>query len=146
MLSCCMVGNILSKLFIGALTDKFGAYKANITMFCLTIIAMIILIVAPNTFSFYIGSFLFGFIYAAAAVGTMLISKELFTVKYHGIVYPIISFSGTTGAAIFLSINGFIYDMFQSYLPCLILAIGIEIVMIILMTVARNLMLKHPLD
>ena len=146
MLSCCMVGNILSKLFIGALTDKFGAYKANITMFCLTIIAMIILIVAPNTFSFYIGSFLFGFIYAAAAVGTMLISKELFTVKYHGIVYPIISFSGTTGAAIFLFINGFIYDMFQSYLPCLILAIGIEIVMIILMTVARNLMLKHPLD
>ena len=133
MLSAGMVGNILSKLVIGFISDKLGPVKATIIMIAINIISIVILLLAPSSTVLLIGSFLFGSVYSVGAVGFALLTKHFFGVENYSTVYPIISFATNFGGAFALSLVGYIYDFTGSYVYAFIIALTINVANLILL-------------
>lgn len=138
MLSAGMVGNILSKLVIGFISDRVGSVKATIIMIVTNIISIIILLTAPSSTALLIGSFLFGSVYSVGAVGFALLTKHFFGVENYSTVYPIISFATSFGSAFALALVGYIYDFTGSYIYAFLVAIGINFTNLILMYIVVN--------
>lgn len=133
MLSAGMVGNILSKLVIGFISDKLSPVKATIIMIAINIISIVILLLAPSSTVLLIGSFLFGSVYSVGAVGFALLTKHFFGVENYSTVYPIISFATNFGGAFALSLVGYIYDFTGSYVYAFIIALTINVANLILL-------------
>lgn len=133
LLSAGMFGNVVSKLIIGVMSDKFGSVKASITMVLTNIIGIVLLLISSSKLILLVGAFLFGSIYSVGAVGLPLLTKYLFGTDNYSKSFPIISFVSNLGAAFSLSLVGYIYDFTNSYSYSFILAIGINILCLILM-------------
>lgn len=133
MLSAGMIGNILSKLVIGFISDRVGSVKATIIMIVTNTIAIFILLTAHSSIALLIGSFLFGSVYSVGAVGFALLTKHFFGVENYSTVYPIISFANNFGGAFALSLVGYIYDFTGSYVYAFIIALVINFTNLILM-------------
>lgn len=133
MLSAGMIGNILSKLVIGFISDKIGPVKATIIMIATNTISIIMLLLAPSSTVLLIGAFLFGSVYSVGAVGFALLTKHFFGVENYSNVYPIISFATNFGGAFALSLVGYIYDFTGSYVYAFIIALIINFSNLILM-------------
>ena len=135
MLSAGMVGNILSKLVIGFISDKLGPIKATIIMIGTNIISIVMLLMSPSSLVLLIGAFLFGSVYSVSAVGFALLTKYFFGVENYSTVYPIISFATSFGSAFALALVGYIYDFTGSYVYAFIIALGINFINMVLMYV-----------
>ena len=144
MLSAGMISNIVSKLFTGFLSDRIGAVKANLTLIMINIIAAIILLNGTNASTMMVGAFLFGSIFSVASVGKTLLTSTIFGIENYGKVYPFISFAGTIGGALGISIVGYIYDFTESYMGAFIVAIAINVMnIVILFIMARQAQKKE---
>lgn len=135
LLSAGMVGNIVSKILIGALSDKIGTLNATLVMLVANLIAVILFLTSTSSTVLIFATVLFGFCYAISAVGTALLTKYFFGQENYDQVFPKISFIGNLGAAISLSMIGYIYDIFGSYVYAFyfanaILVIGIYLLLI----------------
>lgn len=135
MLSAGMIGNILSKLAIGFISDKLGPVKATSIMIVINIIAIIVLLVAPTSSILLIGAFLFGSVYSVGAVGFALLTKHFFDEENYGTVYPVVSFATNVGNAFALALVGYIYDFTGSYIYAFIIALAINFLNLILLYV-----------
>ena len=135
-----MVGNVISKLVIGVMSDKIGPVKASSIMIIVNTFGIVLLIRSSSSIILLIGAFLFGSIYSVGAVGLPLLTKHFFGIDNYSKVFPIISFGSNLGAAFALSLVGYIYDFTNSYNVAFILGIGINILCLILMfiIVKRN--------
>lgn len=123
LLSAGMVGNIISKLIIGVLSDAVGAIKATITMIIANVLGIVLLIIGSSSWLLILGAFLFGSCYSIGAVSLPLLTKYFFGVEHYATVFPTISFASNLGAAISLSMVGYIYDFFGSYVYALVIAL-----------------------
>ena len=123
LLSAGMIGNIVSKLIIGVLSDAIGAVKATITMIIANVIGIILLMMGSSSWLLILGAFLFGSCYSIGAVSLPLLTKSFFGVEHYATVFPTISFASNLGAAISLSMVGYIYDFFGSYMYAFIIAL-----------------------
>lgn len=123
LLSAGMVGNIVSKLIIGALSDAVGAVKATITMIVANVMGIILLMIGSSSWLLVLGAFLFGSCYSIGAVSLPLLTKSFFGGEHYATVFPTISFASNLGAAISLSMVGYIYDFFGSYVYAFIIAL-----------------------
>lgn len=132
LLSSAMVGNIVSKLIIGVISDKFGPVKATLLMIMANVAGVILLILAPSELIVLVGAFLFGSVYSVGAVGVPLLTKYFFGKENYAQVFPSISFASNLGAAFALSIVGYIYDFTGSYLPAFMMCLMINGVCILL--------------
>lgn len=135
LLSAGMVGNIVSKLIIGVLSDRIGAVKATIVMIIVNAIGILLLMSGFSSMLLLVGAFLFGSCYSIGAVALPLLTKYFFGVENYGKAFPSISFASNLGAAISLSMVGYIYDFFGSYLYAFIIAlvmIGFCVLLLIL--------------
>ncbi len=142
MLSAGMISNIISKLFLGFLSDRVGAVKANFTMIAINIGAAIILLNGTNASVMLVGAFLFGSIFSVASVGKTLLTTTIFGIENYGTVYPFISFAGTMGGAFGMSIVGYIYDFTGSYMNAFIVAIVINALNLVLLIIMAKQALK----
>ena len=140
MISACMIGNLLSKLLIGVLSDRIGYFKATIAMLSINILAAILLLFGSSELVCLIGAFLFGSIYSVAAVGTVLAVKHIFGNENYSAAYPAISFAGNVGCAIAMSLVGYAYDYTQVYTSVFVSVIVLIVlsVVLLLITVKRR--------
>ena len=139
LLSSGMVGNVVSKLIIGTMSDKVGPVKSSITMIIMNTIGIILIIVSKEPRMLIIGSFLFGFVYSVGAVGIPLLTKYLFGIDNYARIFPIISFLSNIGTALSLSIVGYIYDFTSSYKIAFFIAIGINMICLaLIMFIIKN--------
>lgn len=138
LLSAGMVGNIVSKLLIGVMSDRFGPIKATITMMSMNMLGILLLIFSPHVFGLYIGAFLFGSIYSVGAVGVPLLCKYFFGLENYNKAFPSISFASNLGAAIALSIVGYIYDFMGSYVLAFVLGLSVNIICFILLIIVMK--------
>ena len=122
LLSSGMMGNIVSKLVIGSLSDHFGEIKATLMMITVNIL----------------GIFLFGSCYSLGAVAVPLLTKYFFKTKNYARAFPTISFASNVGAAISLSMVGYIYDFFGSYIYAFIIALVMVFVSILLLMITTK--------
>lgn len=138
MLSASMIGSVIFKLLVGYISDYVGSLKATITIISLNIIAGFVLIYLQPTFMLIIAAFFFGGVYSIPSVGVALLTKEFFGKENFNQLYPKISLVVGLGAAISISIVGFIYDFTGSYLNALLLAIVLNSVnILILFTISK---------
>ena len=86
----------------------------------------------------YLGSFLFGFIYAAGTICISQLTKERCGVNNYSRVYPLVSFLSTAGTAVFVSAIGYVYDFLSSYIISYFAALVISFILIIGMLLSRN--------
>ena len=143
LLSAAMAGNIISKIIIGMLSDKIGALKAVIVMMLTNAISVIVMLITQSSIIMIIAAFLFGSCYSIGAVGLPLLTKYFFTNDYYDDAFPKISFASNIGAAISLSLIGYVYDFFGSYYYAFMLIIGILIVSFLLLTICQRKIEKN---
>lgn len=116
MVSAGMVGNILSKLIIGVLSDKIGAFRACETMIVINFFALLSLLFMPATKPvLLISAFFFGFIYSITGAGTPLLVRQVYGAERYSVAYSMINIIACIGSAFSLTIVGFIYDFTGSY-------------------------------
>lgn len=144
LLSAGMVGNIVSKLVLGALSDMIGALKATLTIILVHIIGVVLLMLGMSPIFGIVGAFFFGSAYGLGAVALPLLTKYFFGIESYSTVFPKISFASNLGAAISISMVGYIYDFFGSYIYAFILVlIMIGICLVMLFVANKNIIKSH---
>ncbi|MFC5631869.1 MULTISPECIES: MFS transporter [Streptococcus] len=123
LLSMGMLGNIIFKLVIGALSDRFGSLKATTVLLALALSGNLLLMQTQLTVFLLLAAFLFGSCYGLGSVSLALVTRDIFGDEAYGKRFPIISFAGNLGAALAFSIIGYIYDFTGSYFPTLIVLV-----------------------
>ena len=138
LLSAGMMGNIVSKLIIGSLSDHFGEMKATLMMISVNILGIDLLIIGRSMTLLIVGAFLFGSCYSLGDVAVPLLTKYFFKTENYAKAFPTISFASNVGAAISLSMVGYIYDFFGSYIYAFIIALAMIFVSILLLMITTK--------
>ncbi len=127
MMSLSMVGNILTKLLIGILSDRIGPVKACVSMIVLNACALLLSLygsASQSALVLYAAALLYGSVYSVGAVGFSLLSRRFFGSENYSKAYSVIGLLTTTGSAISLPLIGYLYDFTGSYLPMFWIALG----------------------
>lgn len=138
LLSSAMAGNIISKIIIGILSDRIGALKASVAMMSINAIAVLLLVTTQSSSIMILAAFLFGACYSIGAVGLPLLTKYFFGISHYEQTFPKISFASNMGAAIALSLVGYVYDFFGSYYYAFFLVLLIIIIGLILLFITNK--------
>ncbi len=136
MMSLAMIGNIISKLMIGFISDILNPIKACIIMILINVIAICFLmngIISIDITLLLIGSFVFGTIYSVGAVGIPLLTKYFFGQQNYSQTYSIIGFLTNVGSSSSLAIIGYIYDFTGGYELVMIITIIFHIINLMLL-------------
>lgn len=132
MLSVAMLSSIVFKLGMGYISDQIGPMKSTITMIVLVGTASLMLILFRSEWALYAAALLYGGIFSIPSVSVTLLTKELFG-RYHFVrLYPILAFATSLGAAVSISLVGYIFDFTGSYIPAFIFSLGINLFNLIL--------------
>lgn len=126
-LSCSMVGNILTKLIIGVLSDMVKPVKACFIMIVVNMCAILGLLVFRNEILLYAAALVYGSVYSVGAVGIPLLTKYFFGQENYTKTYSVIGFLTSVGSASSLPLIGYVYDFTGAYSFVFICAIGIHI-------------------
>ena len=135
MISAGMVGNIVSKLLIGVLSDKIGPFAACRTMMCTNLAALtILLLVAPRASAVALAAaFFYGAVYSVSATGLPLLTRRLFGENYAS-AFSVVTLFTNTGSAFSLTIVGLIYDLTGGYTLALICGILLDCANLVLLS------------
>ena len=131
-LSFALVGNIISKLVIGVLSDRFGARRAYQIVMAINLAAILLLLTVRISFVSLAAAFFFGWVYASAGVGMSLLTRSYVGNKRYADVYRIVNLAGSTGAALILSVIGYIYDFAGSYIPAILTVLAMNLIVMLL--------------
>ena len=136
MVSITMVGNVFCKLFLGAISDKYGTDKALYFGIVMLIVSFVMLYFERIVLFIYFGSFLLGMVAALYAGIFPITIKDLFGGREYSTIFSyfsmVISFSSVFG----LNIYGNILDIFGNYIPTLIISIAALVLALITALVA----------
>ena len=145
MLSVAMVGSILFKMMVGAISDRLNAVTANLLMITISLVSVALFISKPGPTLLLVAAFFFGAAFSIPAVGLPLLTKELLGKHYFNKVFPIISFGLATSGAVSISLIGYLFDFSGSYTLALLFIIGINVANIFLLVVMMA-MTKKPVN
>jgi len=137
-LSAVMLGNLLSKLSFGIISDKIGTVKTSLGMITLSTISLIMLIFSRDPLILIIGSFLFGAIFSVGGVALPLFSTEFFGPATGVKVYSRVNFIASVGGALSVSLVGYIYDFTGSYIPAFVMALIFNVVNVAAIFIAQR--------
>ncbi len=128
MVSAGMVGNIVSKLLIGLLSDHKGPFFANGFMLAINGGAMLVLFLLPaGAPALAVGTaLLFGAVYSVGGAGLPLLTRGVFGPEKYSTAYSIVQIFANGGAALSMTLIGLVYDMTGSCSPVLIGSLVIQ--------------------
>ncbi len=138
LVSAVMMGNIVSKLVIGALSDWLGILKAAYVMLACIFIGSLLLLLGMNQMMLMAGAFLFGASYSIGAVGIPLLTKHFFKPENYNTAFPVITMANGLGGAISISLIGYIYDFFHSYAMALYFGLAVAVLGFMLLSVLNK--------
>lgn len=130
MVSAGMIGNIVTKLIIGSLSDRVGPFKACMCMITVNALAMVGLLLLGGAAPWIMiaVSFFYGAVYSVGAVGIPLLTRKLFGAENYSSTYSVIMIFTSVGSASALTIIGLLYDLTGGYASALIGGIGIDLI------------------
>lgn len=134
MVSAGMIGNILSKLLLGVLSDRLGPFRACGIMTGINMTALICLPFVPagaQILALTI-AFFFGAIYSVSGVGFPLLARSVFGMERYVSVYSVLSVLLNVGAAVAMTLGGVVYDVTGSYTPAFFGGAGFQLICIFL--------------
>lgn len=115
MLSLCMFGNVLFKLFSGILADRLGALKSTAFMVSVSLASVLMLFVVRSPWVQKMAAFLFGVTYSVITVSLSLLVMEFYSREEYRRLFPKISLVGGIANPVAISLLGYIYDFQSSY-------------------------------
>ncbi|MBD5462956.1 MAG: MFS transporter [Lachnospiraceae bacterium] len=145
--SCSMLGNVLSKVGLGALGDKKGYRTALHTGLALTAGSFLLFIIGgANTGTLYAGGFFYGSASALASVIPSTMAAFLFAQNNYEKSFGKMQSMGYLGSAVAFTAIGYLYDWFDSYSPSFILALILILVIGFLgIVIAKNTKVKKKI-
>jgi|LSQX01.2.fsa_nt_gb cyanate permease len=137
MVTCCMIGNISSKLLLGVLCDTLGAVKGCLIMFGSVITAIIIFLFAPadNYWIPPVAAVLFGAVFSLGGIGQSQMIRLVYGAEKFASVYAFASVFPYIGTAIMNTTFGYIYDFSGSYRGALMLSLCMAITALLIMMI-----------
>ncbi len=128
MVSAGMVGNIVSKLIIGVLSDHKGPFFACTCMIVTNALALGVLLNLPGGMpAIALGTaFFYGAVYSVGAAGISLLTRGMFGAEQYTSAYSIVSLFSNSGSAFALTLVGLVYDLTGGYTVALIGGIAIQ--------------------
>jgi sugar phosphate permease len=144
MMSFSMIGNVGSKLLLGALCDRIGVIHSSIiyTFICIVGIIELMLMIQGTVWIGTIGSLCFGFIYAIGSVSLPLIVVKIAGKEKFSEIFPKVQLVYSTLNACMITVHGIIYDAAASYMPSLFITI-LMLVILMLCLSYLNITKKH---
>jgi len=107
--------SILSKLVIGAISDRIGVKVSLAYNFILLIADLLWFQVAGSLWTLRAFAFAFGFAYGGIMTLQSVLSAELFGLGSLGLILGSVSFVYTIGSAVGPVLSGYIFDVTSSY-------------------------------
>lgn len=140
MVTCCMVGNISSKLLLGVLCDTLGAVKGCLIMFASIIAAIVTFLLAPveSSWLLLVAAVLFGAVFSLGGIGHSQIIRLVYGPEKFASVYAFASVFPYLGAAIMNTTFGYVYDFTGSYRGVLILSLCMAITTLLITTIITH--------
>ena len=145
MVSAGMIGNIVTKLLIGTLSDRFGPFRASISMILINAAALAGLLLFRGAASWVIIGicFLYGSVYSVGAVGIPLLTRTLFGTENYASAYAVVSVFTCVGSALALTIVGLVYDLTGGYTAALAGGIGIDLINLVILLILMGMHRKR---
>lgn len=133
MVSASMIGNVIFKLLIGALSDAFGAPKACGVMMLLNMIGMSIFACLPvgGDVVAMVSAFLYGGIYAVSAVGIPLVVRYVYGPRLQSVAYSYISLFACISSSCTMAGFGYSYDVFGTYRVAILACVAMAAVVMV---------------
>lgn len=135
---------IAGKFSMGFINDRLGLRMTTLIYSLFGVVAAIIKIIFtasvlknPYTISISI-AFCSGILFAVPTTLTPIITRALFGSKIYSLVYSKIVMFYSLSMAFGSTINGIIYDIFESYFPILIIIGIMSVITIFLVYIATN--------
>ncbi|MBQ0065985.1 MAG: MFS transporter [Firmicutes bacterium] len=135
LLSCSMVGNIVTKLIIGVLSDMVKPVKACFIMIVVNMCSLVGLLMFRSEVFLYAAALVYGSVYSVGAVGIPLLTKYFFGQENYTKTYSVIGFLTSVGSASSLPLIGYVYDFTGAYSFVFVCALGIHIFNMCLLTI-----------
>ena len=133
--------SIIGRIVMGAAADKIGNRLAFIIGFILMSAALFWLVQATETWMLYLFAAVFGLFSFGVAASESPLVAGLFGLSYHGLIFGILGFIYTIGAAIGPLLAGYLFDVAGNYQASFLVsaAVGIiGLIVIILLTPTKT--------
>lgn len=137
MVTCCMIGNISSKLLLGVLCDTLGAVKGCMIMFASVIGSLALFLFAPSDSSWLplLAAILFGAVFSLGGIGQSQLIRMVYGPEKFAAVYAFASVFPYIGTALMNTSFGYIYDFTGSYRGALMLSLGMALTATVIMII-----------
>ena len=141
MVSAGMIGNIVSKLVIGTLSDRIGPFRSSMCMILINAAALVLLLLLSGSspILMYGIAFLYGTVYAVGAVGIPLLTRKLFGMENYVSAYAVITIFTSVGSASALTIIGLVYDLTGGYTGAILGGISIDLINLIILFILTRI-------
>lgn len=133
--SATMFGNIFLKLLIGWIGERFSSFIALATIMIMVVLGLLgYLLVGGNSFVvMLISGFLYGGCMSLNAVGLPVLVGDFYSGSRYDMVLSYAMMFSMTVIGICMALFGVFYDRYNTYLPLMIVGIGVYLIMIFAM-------------
>lgn len=126
LMSIIMIGTVVFRLLLGILNDRIGIQKTVYLSLGLMMLSLLCAALLHGSFPLLlIGTFLLGVGPAMMSVLPALMTRAVCARREYARVFPLVTMAYTLTAALSNSVIGFLYDTFSSYVPAMLLGVGI---------------------
>ena len=140
--SCAMIGNIIGKVVLGAIADKWNIWRASRLAMGIVGTAFIILILGGqniNQYVMYIAACLSGVSMAAGVLIPNLLSLDVYKAEGYQEKYGLITAIGTFISAIGFAIIGYTFDFTGSYTLSFVISTATVVIFFVGMSVLQRM-------
>jgi MFS family permease len=128
---------VVGSILLGMVADRIGNRQTLVICFILISAALFWLLIARETWMFYLFAIIIGLATGAGAMLEPPLVAELFGIKSHGLLLGIIECSTTIGSAVGPFITGYIFDVRGSYQLAFLICAATGVVGLILSAALR---------
>ena len=132
-------GNMIGKLTLGALSDRFGARAGMSLGSGCVILGYITLVTAPTVVFHYAAGLLIGFGVAMVTLASPLITGDIYGRKDFGVIVGYFNIFASLGASLVPLLVSSVFDLTGSYTPAWYLMIAISVISILFVLSAYGL-------
>ena len=119
-----MVGRFVSGLAI----DRHGSRAVMVLCFCLLLVSLVWVQFARQTWALYAFAIVYGLAHGGFFTAISPLVAEFFGIRFHGSIFGLVVFFGTTGGAIGPLLAGYLFDISGSYQPTFRIITGMALV------------------
>jgi len=135
--------SVIGKVMFGNVADRIGNKRVYIISFILMSSSLVWLMVAGESWMFYLFAIVFGLAYGGCSVSMSPLIATLFGVKAHGLISGLANNGFTTGATIGPTVIGYIFDVTGGYKTAFLACTAIGIVGLILTLLLKPTRVKQ---